>query len=110
MFASSGEGDWDEDAVRTRIDAIEAECPREVAVARMRAWVEDDTRPHARALGDRLWFLHFPGNAWFQGTLGAIRRTLPEARFEPVSEGVISAPDENAAVIRRILASRHAAA
>ena len=110
MFASSGEGDWDEDAVRMRIDAIEAECPREVAVARMRAWVEDDTRPHARALGDRLWFLHFPGNAWFQGTLGAIRRTLPEARFEPVSEGVISAPDENAAVIRRILASRHAAA
>jgi pimeloyl-ACP methyl ester carboxylesterase len=110
MFASSGEGEWNETALRARIDAVEAECPRETGVARMRAWIEDDSREYARALGDRLWFLHFPGNAWFQGSLESIRRNAPEARFEPVSEGVLSRPAENAAVIRRILATRRAAA
>jgi pimeloyl-ACP methyl ester carboxylesterase len=110
MFASSGEDEWDEGALRERLDVIEAQCPREVGLPRMRAWVEDDSREHARALGDRLWFVHYPGNAWFQGSLEVIRRTLPEARFEPVSEGVLSRPAENAAVVRRILATRRAAA
>jgi len=110
MLASSGESGWGEPALYARLDAIEAYSPREASVQRVRAWTEDDSRQHARALGDRLWYLHFPGNAWFKGSLEAIRRGLPEARFEPVSEGVISRPQENAAAVRRILAARRAAA
>jgi pimeloyl-ACP methyl ester carboxylesterase len=110
MFTSSGEREWHESALRERLDVIEEQCPREAGVGRLRAWIEDDSRPHARALGDRLWYLPFPGNAWFQGSLEAIRRGLPEARFEPVSEGVISNPEENAMAIRQILATRRAAA
>jgi pimeloyl-ACP methyl ester carboxylesterase len=110
MFASSGEGGWGDSALRERLDAVEAQCPREAGVPRLRAWIEDDSREQGRALGDRLWYLHFPGNAWFQGSLEAIRRGLPEARFVPVSEGVISRPEENAVAIRQILATRRAAA
>jgi pimeloyl-ACP methyl ester carboxylesterase len=109
MFESGDEG-WDETALRERLDAIEAHCPRDAGVARLRAWVLDDSREQARAMGDRLWFLHFPGNAWFRGTLETIRPDVPEANFEPVPEGVLTCPEENAAVIRRILARRRAAA
>jgi pimeloyl-ACP methyl ester carboxylesterase len=108
MFTSSGEG-WDDSAVRARLDATEAHCPPEPGVTRLRAWTRDDSREQARALGGRLWYLHYPGNAWFQGSLEAIRRDLPEARFEPVPDGVISLPAENARVIRRVLAAVKAA-
>jgi pimeloyl-ACP methyl ester carboxylesterase len=110
MFTSSGDSEWHTLALRDRLKATEAHCPREVGVPRMRAWVGNDSRENARALGERLWYLHYPGNAWFQGALGAVRRELPEARFEAVPDGVISRPEENAAAIRRILATRRAAA
>ena len=89
---------------------MERHSPAEVGVPRMRAWIEDDSRREGRALGDRLWYLHYPGNAWFAGSLDIVRRSLPEANVEAVSEGVISSPRENATVIRRILAARRAAA
>jgi pimeloyl-ACP methyl ester carboxylesterase len=110
MFTSSGDSEWHTMALRDRMNATEAHCPREAGVPRMRAWVRDDSSEHGRALGDRLWYLHYPGNAWFQGALAAIRRDLPAARFEAVPDGVISRPGENAAAIRRILAARRAAA
>jgi pimeloyl-ACP methyl ester carboxylesterase len=110
MMASSGEDEWTEQALRKRIDAIEAHSPPEAGVPRIRAWIEDDSRSEGLALGDRLWYLHYPGNAWFQGSIEVVRRSLPEARFEEVTEGVISRPEENAAAIRRILAARRAAA
>lgn len=110
MFTSSGEDEWHERALRERLDTVEAHCPREVGLERLRSWIDDDSRAHGRALGDRLWFLHYPGNAWFQGSLDIIRSSLPEARLEAVPEGVISMPEENAAVVRRILATRRAAA
>jgi hypothetical protein len=97
-------------ALRARLDATEAHCPPEAGVARLRAWTLDDSRELARALGDRLWYLHYPGNAWFQGSLEAVRRTVTEAHFEAVPEGVISRPEENAVAIRRILAARRATA
>ncbi len=62
------------------------------------------------ALGDRLWYLHYPGNLWFQGSIEIVRRSLPDARLEAVSEGVVSSPVENANAIRRILAAHGAAA
>jgi pimeloyl-ACP methyl ester carboxylesterase len=110
MLASSGEDAWHEKAMRDRLDAIEAHSPPEAGVPRMVSWVEDDSRNEGRALGDRLWYLHYPGNAWFQGSLEIVRRSLPEARVQAVTDGVISRPAENAAVIRRILATRRAAA
>lgn len=108
MLTSSGEREWSEAALPERLDAIEAHCPPESGVARMRAWTRDDSIEHARALGDRLWFLHYPGNAWFAGSLASLRRSLPAARFEAVSDGVITRPEENAAAVRRILAARSA--
>jgi pimeloyl-ACP methyl ester carboxylesterase len=110
MFTSSGDSEWHTISLHDRLDATEAHCPAEAGVARMRAWIHDDSSEPGRALGDRLWYLHYPGNAWFQGALGAIRRDLPKARFEAVSDGVISRPEENAAAIRSILAERRAAA
>jgi pimeloyl-ACP methyl ester carboxylesterase len=110
MFTASGDSEWQESALRDRLSATQAHCPPEAGVARMRAWIRDDSSKPGRTLGDRLWYLHYPGNAWFQGALDAIRRDLPEARFEAVSDGVISRPKENAAAIRGILAERRAAA
>jgi pimeloyl-ACP methyl ester carboxylesterase len=110
MFTSSGDSEWHEQALRERLRAIEAHCPPEAGVPRMGAWVRDDSIEHGRALGDRLWYLHYPGNAWFQGSIEAVRRDLPRARVHEVTDGVISRPEENAAAIRRILAARRAAA
>jgi pimeloyl-ACP methyl ester carboxylesterase len=110
MFTSSGDSEWHTEALRDRLTATAAHCPREAGVPRMRAWVRDDSREYGRMLGDRLWYLHYPGNAWFQGALGKIRRDLPRARFEAVSDGVITRPEENAAAIRGLLAARRAAA
>jgi pimeloyl-ACP methyl ester carboxylesterase len=110
MMASSGEAEWHEAALRERLDAIEAHSPAEVGAPRMRSWIEDDSRAEGRELGDRLWYLHYPGNAWFQGSIEIVRQSLPEARVEAVPDGVINCPEENASVIRRILATRRAAA
>jgi pimeloyl-ACP methyl ester carboxylesterase len=110
MFSSSGESEWHTTALRDRLDATAAHCPQEAGVPRLRAWARDDSSEYGRELGDRLWYLHYPGNAWFQGALEAIRRDLPDARFEALPEGVISRPEENAAAIRSILAEPRAAA
>jgi len=109
MLESSGDA-WPDSSLYARLDAMVAHCPPDVSVPRMRSWMEDDSREYAQALGERLWYLHFPANAWFKGSLEAIRRELPEARFEAVSEGVISSPRENATAVRRIFSARRAAA
>jgi pimeloyl-ACP methyl ester carboxylesterase len=110
MMTSSGEAEWHEKALRARLDAIEAHSPPEVGVPRMRSWVEDESRAAGLVLGDRLWYLHYPGNAWFEGSIEIVRRSLPEAQTEAVPNGVINCPEENARAIRRILATRRAAA
>jgi pimeloyl-ACP methyl ester carboxylesterase len=108
MLSSGGE--WNEQALRARLDAMEAHSPADVGVPRLRAWIEDDSQRQGRALAGRLWYLHYPGNPWFQGSLEIIRRSLPEAHVVCLSQGVISSPAENAATIREILAARAAAA
>jgi len=105
LLTSSGQSEWTEDALRERLDAVQEFCPPEAGVGRMRAYVGDDSTALARGLGDRLVFLHYHGNAWFQGSLETLRSDFPEARFEQVSEGLISSPAENAAAIRRIEAA-----
>jgi pimeloyl-ACP methyl ester carboxylesterase len=104
-----------EQQIRERVDLQVAYCPRETAVARVRAWREDDPRPAARALGDRLWLLSTPqmaGPWWPVGPkLNAlIAKHLPEARVEEVEDGVVSRPDLTAGVVRRITARLQAPA
>jgi pimeloyl-ACP methyl ester carboxylesterase len=110
MFTSSGEDEWHDTALRDRLDAVEANCPPDVGRARLRSWIEDESLAHGRALEDRLVYLHYPGNAWFQGSLQIVRKSLPDAQLVPVPEGVISSPEENARAVRRLLAARRAAA
>lgn len=106
----SSEERWEERLIQERIDATAAHIPQEVGVTRLRSWIENDSRQLARGLGGRLWFLHYPSNAWFRGTLDVLREELPEANFEPVPDGMISRPAENAEVVRRILTAQRAAA
>src|SRR5918996_6482913 len=74
MFSSSGEDEWHDTALRDRLDAVEAHCPPEGGLSRLRSWIEGDPRMHGRGLDDRLVYLHYPGNAWFQGSLQIVRQ------------------------------------
>lgn len=100
--------------IRDRVDEQVAYCPRETALARVRAWRDDDPLSPARETADRLWILSSPemGGPWFPAgpkleTL--IRRLLPDAHVEHVEDGIVSRPDLTADVVRQ-LASRPAAA
>lgn len=93
--ADAGPGDWIDEAV--------AHCPQDVAVARMRAWIADDTSDAARALRDRLWVLYYEGNPWFPSEVtDRVRELLPEARFKRLADGAISRPDLTAPIVRSI--------
>jgi hypothetical protein len=95
--------------IRGRVNLQVAYCPRETAIDRLRAWIDDDPRAEARAVGERLWILSSPetGGAWFPPgpkLEGLIKRELPGARLERVEDGVVSRPDLTAAVVRLITA------
>jgi pimeloyl-ACP methyl ester carboxylesterase len=93
----------DEDGVRQRLSDMIEYAPQEATVARLRIWIEDDAREAARAVGDRLWILHFEGNLWFPPTIeGTVRRESPEAHIEQVEDGALSRPDITAEFVRRI--------
>jgi len=49
--------DWDEEAVRERVNVSVEHCPQEAAAPRMRSWIRDQSEEHARSLGGRLWIL-----------------------------------------------------
>jgi hypothetical protein len=93
----------DDDGLRQRISTMIDYAPQEATLGRLRIWVEDDAREAARAVGDRLWILHFPGNRWFSPEIeSTIRREAPEAHVEEVEDGALSRPDITAAFVRRI--------
>jgi pimeloyl-ACP methyl ester carboxylesterase len=90
--------------VREQVDRMTAHCSHESVVARMREWIGDDGTAEARALGNRLWLLHYPGNPWFpEEQLTDLRPVLPEAHLEHVEDGGLNRPDLTAAVLRRAL-------
>jgi hypothetical protein len=92
-----------EDEIRERVQQAVAHCPQEAALSRMRTWIRDDATEAARALGDRLWILHHPGNPWFPPELAErMSELLPDARGEALEDGAMSRPDLTAAVVRRI--------
>jgi pimeloyl-ACP methyl ester carboxylesterase len=93
----------DDDGLRQRVSAMTEYAPQEATLGRLRIWVEDDAREAARALGDRLWILHFPGNRWFAPEVeGTVRRESPEARVEEIEDGALSRPEITAEYVRRI--------
>jgi pimeloyl-ACP methyl ester carboxylesterase len=109
MFETGG---WvlDEEALRERLDLTADYSPKECTIARLRAWIHDDSVEQARALGDRLWILYYGSNAWFEGGLEQSRRALPDAQFVEVPDGPMNRPPENAEQVRRIVAAARSAA
>jgi pimeloyl-ACP methyl ester carboxylesterase len=94
--------------LRDRVASQADYCPREAAVSRVRAWVEDDPRDAARALGPRLAVLRGRDVAgpWLPPEpelTEVLTRLLPEARLLDVQEGAVSRPDEAAEAIRGII-------
>jgi pimeloyl-ACP methyl ester carboxylesterase len=98
-----------EDEIHARVDAQVAYCPRETALARVRAWRDDDPLEAAREVGDRLWILSSPemGGPWFPAgpkLAALIHELLPDAHLEPVDDGMVSRPDLTAGIVRRVTA------
>jgi pimeloyl-ACP methyl ester carboxylesterase len=98
-----GNPQFSEEDVQQRIDDVVAYSPPEVTLARLNAWIRQDSRPAARQLGGRFWVLSFPGNVWFPEELMAnFRDDAPDAHVEHVEDGAVSRPDLTAQVVRRI--------
>jgi pimeloyl-ACP methyl ester carboxylesterase len=102
-----------EDEVRDRVRAQTEYQPRETAMARLRAWVDDDATDEGRECGDRLWLLYSDNmsGGWFPAGEEARRyngRLFPEAHVVEVEDGMISRPDLVSAIVRRITASARA--
>lgn len=96
-----------EDEVRERVQLTVDYLPQETAVARWRAWADDDTSEAGRECGDRLWLLYSEdmSGGWFPaGEEGRrlARRLFPAAHVEEVEDGMVSRPDLIAGVVRRV--------
>jgi pimeloyl-ACP methyl ester carboxylesterase len=95
----------EEAEVRERV-ALQADyCPRETAVARIQAWLEDDAIEPGRAIAERLVILFSDemGGAWLPAgkeMAKVVGEHLPEARRVPIADGLVSRPDLAAEVIR----------
>jgi pimeloyl-ACP methyl ester carboxylesterase len=97
-----GNPQMSEGEVQERIDAVMDNSPAEAALSRLRSWIGYDSRENGRRLGDRLCVLAF-GNTWFPLELvGQLQADAPQARIEPIEDGVVSRPDLTAAIVRRI--------
>jgi pimeloyl-ACP methyl ester carboxylesterase len=94
-----------EDELRDRVNAQVEYSPQEVAVSRLRAWMEDEAREEALALGGRLWGVHYPTQPWFGMQLVDIhKRELPEAELRILPDGPVTCAKEHAELIREIAA------
>jgi hypothetical protein len=113
-LVTAGNAQMSEDEIRERVRMQADYQPQETAVARLRAWVEDDSLEQARACGDRLWLLHAQdtGGGWFPAGRQAAelsRKLFPDAHVEQIDDGIVSRPDLTAAVVRRVTAPLRAA-
>jgi pimeloyl-ACP methyl ester carboxylesterase len=111
---TAGNPQMSDEEIRERIDRQVEYQPQETAVARWRAWSEDDATDAGRACGDRLWLLYAEGmtGGWFPaGEEGRrlARRLFPEAHVEEIEDGMISRPDLVGAFVRRVTANARAA-
>ena len=104
----AGNPQMSQDELRDRVVKQVEHVPLEAASARVRAWAEDgDGVAPAREIGDRFLLL-VGGNAgggWFpdeRELTTIIHEHFPEAVVEQVEEGILSRPDQTAAVVRRL--------
>jgi pimeloyl-ACP methyl ester carboxylesterase len=107
---TSGNPQMSEEEIRERVERLVEYSPREVAVTRLKAWIEDEPQRHARAIGERLTVLLVPGavTPWFpdvEQMRGVAAREVPEARIEVLEDGLVSRPDLAAEIVRRLTAS-----
>ena len=111
---SAGNPQMSDDEVRERVRLQVEYLPRETAIARWRAWADDDATEAGRECGDRLWILvseHMSGG-WFPAGdegLRISRRLFPKAHVEEVDDGMISRPDQFGDIVRRITSKARAA-
>jgi pimeloyl-ACP methyl ester carboxylesterase len=111
---TSGNPQMTEAEIRERVRQQADYQPQETALARLRAWVNDDALEPARACGDRLWLLcsETMGGGWFPAGREAMklsRELFPEAHVEEVEDGLMSRPDLTAGVVRRVRSKPRAA-
>ena len=83
--------------LRERVGFQISYCPQEAAVARVRAWAEDDPTTAARGTGGRLWIFSAPDVAgpWLppeHERRRLIETLMPEARRGEEDTGPISRP------------------
>jgi pimeloyl-ACP methyl ester carboxylesterase len=95
------------DDLRERVNLQVEYVDREASLARVRAWSEDfDGAEPARSIGDRLTIVlggGGGGGGWFPDVDKVevvYRETFPEALMVPITDGIVSAPELTAAVIR----------
>jgi pimeloyl-ACP methyl ester carboxylesterase len=113
-LVTAGNPQMSEDEIRERVRGQAEYQPQETAVARLRAWVDDDPQEVARACGGRLWLLcsDNAGGGWFPAGREAMklsRHLFPDANVEEIEDGIVSRPDLTAAVVRRVTAALRAA-
>jgi pimeloyl-ACP methyl ester carboxylesterase len=93
----------DDDRLRERIDRASAYISPEAGLARVQAWLHDDTSKEASVLGDHLWILHGEAEPLFEGALAErVAELYPKAHIEQITGGAVSRPDLIAAWIRRL--------
>jgi pimeloyl-ACP methyl ester carboxylesterase len=113
-LVTAGNPQMSEEEIRQRVRLQAEYQPQDTAVARLRAWVEDDALQPARACGDRLWLLcaENTGGGWFPSGREAAklsRQLFPDAHVEQIEDGIVSGPDLTAGVVRRVTTPLRAA-
>jgi pimeloyl-ACP methyl ester carboxylesterase len=106
-IVTSGNPQMNEEEIRERVDRLAEYIPAEVAVARLKAWIEDEPKQHVQAIGDRLIVLLVPGavTPWFPDVdqmRQVAAREAPEARIGLLEDGLVSRPDLAADVVRGV--------
>ena len=90
--------------VRARLDATLAYSSAEAILARHRWFYAGAALEDLRALGDRLWIARWE-SAWSPHEVTEeLRKLLPKARIENLTEGAIARPDLTADLVRKAVA------
>jgi pimeloyl-ACP methyl ester carboxylesterase len=108
-IVTSANPQMSEEEIRERVERLVSYIPRDVSVARLKAWIDDEPQRYAQAIGDRLIVLLVPGavTPWFPDAdqmRHVAAREVPEARIEMLEDGLVSRPDLAAAVVRGVTA------
>ncbi len=99
-----------DDELKARIEAQVDYLPQEVAVARIKTWINDNPFEQSQSMGERLVVLTSPGAAspWWPSVEDMVRlvaELLPEARIEEAEDGLVSRPEQAAEIVRSITAN-----